>query len=171
LILSFHKSSSFFFSWHQPPWVVVLTPKWFSDVICLKMHYFFFFGGKIRLEMMIFDRFSIMGDRENFADDRQFWVVLIFNFHGTCWQSLKTSFFLALLFFLSIITMVIVFCLKNTPASSQIEFVWFLASVDFFCQLAGRVLRCFILIFDNEVLSTSFFLIYDTKTVLTLFLF
>lgn len=30
---------------------------------------------------------------------RQFWVVLIFDFHGTCWQSLKTSFFLAFLFF------------------------------------------------------------------------
>jgi len=29
--------------------------------------------------------------------------------------------------------MVIVFCLKNTPASSQFEFVWFLASVDNFC--------------------------------------
>jgi hypothetical protein len=62
---------------------------------------------------------------------------------------LKTSFFLAL-FFLSIITMVIVFCLKNTPASSQFEFVdrepgsrsfvWFLASVDNFCIafLIGR---------------------------------
>jgi hypothetical protein len=60
---------------------------------------------------------------------RQFWVVLIFDFHGTCWQSLKTSFFLAFLFFFVNYHNGNCFLFVNYSCIISFWFVWFLASV------------------------------------------
>jgi len=114
--------------------------------------------------MTIFDRFSIMGDRENFADDRQFWVVLIFNFHGTCWQSLKTSFFLALLFFFVNYHNGNCFLFEKYSCIISNWICLVFGQCWFFLSIGREGTSVFHFNLWQRGIKHLFFLIYDTKT-------